>query len=352
MSKRGLTVLLAFGFLVVQAQERESEGITFLKKADAAKAIVDDKAEPYFSTMQPMEMSAKTGAQITGKTLKEKRQECRRRYAANTLDFTKDEQQSITALINDVQPILQKEYPRFGSRPWSFLKLNNVIEGGLPHTRGAHIVLSKRTCETLVRVAKQEKTSFMRMHYLDLMVHEQMHVFQRTFPNTLDSLYLTVWKFEKATAIIGNEYLKKHHLSNPDAVVCPWVFPTEENGRKTIYWPLVTFSAGDGLKRMPMDFQMLGIELKKTEKGYAVKEGTDGVPQSKPLMNIMAYRRILPFSTNIYHPDEMSADAFAKLIMVDHFYPAPPNPQQKARMEHAFAPLRTWFKKNLQAKEK
>ena len=50
---------------------------------------------------------------------------------------------------------------------------------------------------------------------------------------------------------------------------------------------------------------------------------------------------------SVMQPDEMSADAFAKLIMVDYFYPAPSNPQRKARIEQAFGTLRLWFKKNL-----
>src|SRR5688500_10380690 len=69
----------------------EAPQVTFLDKAAAAKAVVDDSAEPYFDKLQPAEMSAKTGKPITGDTLDAQRAEARRRYAAGTLDFNEAE---------------------------------------------------------------------------------------------------------------------------------------------------------------------------------------------------------------------------------------------------------------------
>lgn len=351
MIRATVLALVFFVCLETQSQEKNTKGISFLSKEDAAKAIVDDTAEPYFSTLQPMEMSAKTGAPITGKTLKEQRTECQRRYADGTLDFSADEKEAITTVVTTLQPVLKKEFPLFAKVPWSFLKIKDTIEGGLPHTRGKHVVLSERYCKQVMQIKGQPKVSFLRIRFLELMVHEQTHVFQRKYPKAFDTLYTTIWKFKKASKITTNDYLKKYHLSNPDAVACQWVWPLTENGQTTTFWPLVIFSEGDGLKRMPADFQMVGIEVVQKDGAYVVQEGAQGAPKITALMTFGAYRKILPFSSNIYHPDEMSADTFAKLIVVDNFLPPIPDARQKAAIDEIFAPYRTWFKKNLAEKK-
>ena len=111
-----------------------SPSIIFLDAASARKAIVDDSLEIYFDSLQPMEMSAKTGSEITGATLAEQRAESKKRYAAGTLAFTQEEQEAIKWHIEQFSSKLAKEYPLLGELSWSFLKVSEKIEGGLAHT--------------------------------------------------------------------------------------------------------------------------------------------------------------------------------------------------------------------------
>ena len=53
------------------AERGDEPPIIFLDARQAAEAIADDAAAPYFSVMRPLEMSAKTGRAIAGKNLEE-----------------------------------------------------------------------------------------------------------------------------------------------------------------------------------------------------------------------------------------------------------------------------------------
>ena len=351
VSIRFFAIVLTGVFLSVDVAAEQVQiqtTITFLNKKQAEKAIINDKLEPYFSKLQPMEMGAKTGFVISGSTLNKQREECRKRYQAAVLEFTPEEKAAIKWHVDKVKPFLIKKYPFFGKMPWNFLKISDTIEGGLPHTRDNCIVLSESMCEQIREISKVPPEQMAFLSIVDLLVHEQMHVFQRKYNKKFDSLYKKVWGFEKAESIKGCEWLVKHHLANPDAVECPWVLPVSDDSGKSYLWPLVVFSKGDGLKQMPGDFRMLAINIRKTEDGFEVVVDEEGIPVSNNLLSVPAFRKIFPMSQNIYHPHEASADMFAKLVLFDNLLPKERlNQQVKDRMEKALRPLRVWFEENL-----
>ena len=51
--------------------------------------------------------------------------------------------------MEKIEPAVHDDYPAFAQTPWSFLKVYDRIEGGLPHTRGPHITYSERVCRRL-----------------------------------------------------------------------------------------------------------------------------------------------------------------------------------------------------------
>lgn len=325
--------------------------ITFLDKTKGAQAITDETMSPYFKLLQPMEMSAKTGKAITGTSLERQRDECRKRYRDAVTEFTAAEQESIQTVINRLRPVLAAKYPRYGNMPWSFIKVADTIEGGLPHTRGASIVLANSMCEGIRDVVTQARDKNAWLGIADLLLHEQMHVFQRANPGIFDSFYTNAWGFIKTKEIAGCDWLNVHHLANPDAVDCPWVFPLkDQKGNVSYIWPLVVFSDGEGLKMMPDDFRMLGISLDQTAKGFRVLTAKNGVPVATDLKRIPEYRALFPTTTSVYHPEEASAAVFAQIVIWDEFVPKiKTSPAATERSEKAFGALRKWMNANLQA---
>lgn len=336
------------------ATEKLSDtAIVFLEKEEAKTAIIDDSLEKYFDQLQPMEMAAKTGAPISGVTIEEKRRQCRKQYKAAVLEFTEAERVAIRWHINKLRAVLSKDYPLIANISWSFLKVSNNIEGGLPHTRGNHIVLSESICKQIVMIKQIPIEKLAYLQILELFVHEQMHIFQRTHKGHCDSLYMKLWGFTKANTITGCQWLDKHHLANPDAVDCSWVLPIKEEATTSYLWPLVVFAEGDAIKAMPGDFQMIAITLRKTEEGFAVQLTEDGKPVSTNLLSVLQFKELFPLSLNIYHPDEASADMFAQLVIFDSFVPPTLlQPAQMSKINKHLAPLRKWFKENLKSKHK
>jgi hypothetical protein len=327
--------------------EASKDYIFFLDKKQAAIAIVDDALEPYFNKLQPMEMSAKTGGPLTATTLEKQRIQCRERYQDAVLNFSGAEQTAIKWYIDKLRPVLLKDYPLVGAIPWSFIKVSDAIEGGLPHTRGKYIVMSETMCNQMVMQQQMPSEDLAYLPVLELLAHEQIHVFQRAYPKQCDSLYTKVWGFEKANSIKGCNWLDKYHLANPDAVDCRWVLPVK-NGQATSYlWPVVVFSEGEGLKKMPNDFRMIAVSVTKSNNNFSVQVSADGAPVSKDLQRVKEFRTLFPLTTYVFHPNEVAADMFGKLIVIDNFIPADVfPPEAKEKLNQHLSLFRTWFKDN------
>jgi hypothetical protein len=350
--------------------KKEIAKLAFLDKQAGRKAIIDDKLAPYFNQMQPMEMSAKTGLLITGKTLVEQQAQCRRRYQDTVLEFTDAEKEALSWYVNRLHPLLSKDYSLLAAMPWSFIKVSDVLEGGLPHTRGAHIVFSERWCKRIVRLRQIPIEQPAHMSILVVLVHEQIHVYQRMHPGSFDSLYKKVWGFQKVKAIKGCDWLVEHHLVNPDGVDCTWVMPMKpprekgkadqagQVGQVTYLWPLVVLAesvdgaeAADGgqlVKRMPADIRMLGINVTSSKNGFAVELDQAGKPVSRNLKSIAEYRAKFPMSSSLFHPNEIAADMFGYVVLFDYFIPKSEAAKtQRQKVEPHLAKVRKWFRANL-----
>ena len=324
--------------------------VTFPDIEAAKAAIIDDSIDPYFSRMQEMEMSAKTGSPIDGETITQQRQNCRLRYQAGVREFTEDVKKVIRKSAEKLYKALHEKYPLFAEMPWVFIKVSDEIEGGMPHTRDKYIVLSEGVCRRFAMVdqsGSERAASGISM----LLLHEQTHVFQRLCPNFFDSLYIDVWGFIKAEKIEGCPWLDKYQLINPDGTDCCWVYPIKKDDDVTYLWPLVVFAEGDGLKRMPQDFRMIGVELNKDDGIFKPKMTEDAKPVYHNLMDVPEYRNIFPQTSNIYHPNEASASLFTLIVLLDSM----PEEQRIAQQERMkigpnFELVRKWFAENLQKK--
>lgn len=323
-----------------------SVSITFLDIKAGKAAIVDDSLDPYFDQLQSMEMSAKTGSSISGQTLEEQRQQCRRRYQAGVREFSVEEKEALRWCVKKLYPALKQQYPLFAETPWSFLKVSGTIEGGLSHTRDKHIVFSERTCKRFAML-HQSAPERAALSFGSLLVHEQMHVFQRVNPGFFDSLYTDIWGFIKAKEIESCPWLEKHHLVNPDGLDCCWVFPIQHRENTIYIWPLLVFAEGPELKRMGRDFRMIAVELIKSDGHFRPKLADDDRPVFRNLFKVPEYRKVFPSTGNIYHPNEACASVFAQIVMADSFKPTRERPE---KIKRELAGLRKWFAENLREK--
>jgi hypothetical protein len=339
---RGFTSLLFILPFLCQAPRLAAADVSFADLAVGRKAIVDDPA--YFDHLQPMEMAAKTGQPLLPGTLAEQRAECRRRYQAAVREFTQDEKTAIRSVVELIDPAVRKNYPQYADTPWNFLKVASNLEGGLSHTRGKHIILSESTCRRLFAQPGSERQP--PLGKMELLLHEQMHVFQRAHSDLFDSLYMGQWGFLRAKSIATCPWIVERQLLNPDAIDCPWVFPVKSAEGVKYIWPLASFNDGPGPKRMPADFATLAFYVARDGDNFRVEQTAEHEPKYSELLSVREYRKVFPQSTNIYHPNEASADLFARLVLFDAYRSASMDEARRAEAEKSFGPLRAWFRKN------
>jgi hypothetical protein len=348
-------ILLA---LVGNAPAREattqsaSATIEFLGRAAARKAIIDESMEPYFRLLQPMEMSVKTGEPIGDGTLEQQRDRCRKRYQDAMEEFTDEQKEALRWYISKLMPMVAADYPLYAKTPWSFIKISSKFEGGMPHTRGPHIVLSDGVLGTLVQAKRQAPQWMALAQFGDVLLHEQSHVVQRQHPRQMASLYTELWKFKHVGTIEGGDWITRHQIVNPDGVDVRWIFPIQEGQKTRWIWPLIVFGGVDDPAKASFgNMQMIAVEVEPAgADAFKAKMGDDGKPVMQDLMGVSQYTSVFRISQNIYHPNEAAADLFAKLVIVNKVLPGNVPAESNEQLDKAkteLEPLNQWFKKVL-----
>jgi hypothetical protein len=354
----GVVLLLAFAptGLARQAEIQVSApSVDFLDRAAAARAIVDESMEPYFKLLQPMEMRVKTGEPIGEGTIEQQqRDRCRQRYQKVVEYFTGDEQDALRWYVSKLEPLVAGEYPLYARTPWSFIKLNSKMEGGMPHTRGGHIVLSEDVLAELVQSRKQARDKqdpeWMGLTRLgEVLLHEQSHVVQRKSPALLATLYTRFWKFKHAASVQGCDWLTQHQIVNPDGVDTNWVYPIRQGDNVRWIWPLIVLDSDDTARASFADMRMIAVELEATgENTYKAKVAPNGKPIMRDLISVADYVSVFSPSRNIYHPNEAAADLFARIVIGNSVLPGhlPRRDEEKLKESmNGLTPLKDWFDK-------
>ncbi len=328
-----------------------SLSVSFLDVDAAKAAIVDDSTDSYFDKLQQMEMSTKTGSPIEGATIEEQRANCRKRYQAGVREFTQAEKNMISQVVRSLYPILKEKYPLFANTPWSFIKVSNDVEGGIPFTRGRYIVLSEGTFkgfDMLHRIDPQQST----LSVAGLLIREQMYVFQRIHQEMFDSLYVQIWGFIKAESVESNPWLERHQLTNPNGPDSCWIYPVRREGNITYIQPLRVLSEGEGPKEMGKDARMIAVDLINQNGHFKPKVSEDGRPILYNLLEVVEYCNAFPSTRNVYHPNEISASLFTNIIMLDSLTVRSNLPVVRNKeVDKALEPLREWFAENLKPKQ-
>ena len=345
----GLALIATVASLRTAAFAKDAAPAVAFLDGDAGRAaIVDESIEPYFSVLQPIEMTAKTGKPLEAKDLAAQRDECRKRYAAAVLDFTADEKAALSAFTTEVGAAWASEYPLFSKTPWSFIKLADSVEAGLPHTRGRSIVFAPSVTEAFAKSWKSDSKAAL-VGAARLLVHEQSHVVQRLHPEAFAPLYTGVWGFVRAKDLASDAWLDKQHLGNPDGIDIGWAFPMKEGPTTTLIQPLVVFSEGPEPRNMPNDMQMIAVTLERKAGKLKPKEDAKGHPVFRS-MALSGVDSLFGGIGETFHPNEIFACLFAAMVTRDHFHGGPLS-RSSDLVGKDFAKLRPWCREHFTSKE-
>jgi len=338
-----LACLVAFaGSSPLVAQDEPSVAIQFLTQKEAAVAIVDESTEPYFALMQPLEMIAKTSTPLESKDLAAQRDECRARYRDACREFTDDEKTAIADAVREIHDALKLAYPLFAETPWTFLKIDPSIDGGMPFTRGAAIVVPTWLAEKMAKFHAADP-HVARSGFGETLIHEQCHVLQRAHPALFADLYVNVWGFVRAKGLPSCAWLDRQQILDPDGVDTGWVFVSKD-GKATTYWqPLVTIAEGKIRPRMPQDFELLAVALDRKGASFAPripKDAKDGKPETMELDLVPGFGAAFGRVPENFHPNETFAVMFSWLAMSEHVARAGPGLRDHSEVD--LAKLKAW----------
>jgi len=320
--------------------------ISLLDVTEGRKAIVDDSAEPYFERLQAAEIQAKTGVVSKGK-LAALRKAARGRYANAVQAFTPEEQEVLRWLVSELHPVMQRDYPLIGRTPWSFIKVAPELEGGMPHTRGGHIVLSTRHLGPAVELYAAGQKDELRLQLGSLLLHEQLHVVQRAHPKLFAKLFTELWGFQRLKQPRPGTWLEPRTVVNPDGTDTRWVYPVTENGQTRWVWPLVILKDMEGTT-LSRNLRMVAVALKDTPGGLQVETAADGAPRMEELASLPSLTTRFPSRNDLYHPNEIASSFFATLVTVESLFPEGQLPKEaREKLLERWEPFRTWLRTNL-----
>ena len=302
----------------LSAAPMASPQVTFMSPGAAANALARTPGDRYYANMGLLEIRASMNSPLTGMSLADARLAVRDYDAAAVLPFTDEECAAIRGVIERMQPLLAARAPLYARTPWSFIKLDDRAEGGMPHTRGPHIVMPRQVVDVYVKMHRQagaagtlDKSSRGR----NLLVHEQTHVLERARPARFEPLFTEVFGFTRMTPPPTTAWLDAHVVANPDGPDLVWAFPLDKIGGIGWVMPYVTLP-DVASPRMPQDFQSVGVEVADGAAGWKVVED-NGIPRCRNLDKIPGYGAHFPFPDEDFHPAEIAAVALSHWILQD-----------------------------------
>jgi len=301
------------------AQAGAAPRVAFLDTAAAGAALADGTDDPYYGRMGLLEIRARLHSALPGMSLTDARVAAREYDASAALPFDDEERDAIAAIIGGMQPLLAARAPLYARTPWSFIQLDEHAEGGMPHTRGPHIVLPRSVVGVLVKLQRQARASGRQAtppRGVDLLLHEQTHVLQRLQPERFEPLFTQVFGFTRMARRGGptTDWLAAHRCTNPDGPDVAWAFPLATIGGTGWVMPDVVLP-DKPLPRMPQDFLAVGIEVSGGTDWRVVER--DGEPVRHDLDRIRGWHAHFPFPDEDFHPHEIAAVALAHWILRD-----------------------------------
>jgi hypothetical protein len=315
-----------------------------LSREDAQAAIVDESYELYFSRLQRREIAALTGKTVQCDSLDDCRQEARCRFRAAALGFSADEEAAIRWFVEQLTALLGEDYPLYARHPWRFLKTQNHLCSGFPHTRGLCIIFCQRIVDAIVRSRNGQDARGALRGLGSLFVHEQMHVLQRCYPERFAGLYQQEMGLQRAQ-VESAPWLTERQILNPDALRMEWIVPVGAPDQPSSYYWIRTILKGDrSIPRMGADFLDLAVSVVPRNDHFRVVTDDQGKPVFRRVEELGGYLARFPIQRGLDHPNEITAYMFGQMLVDDYLDRGATRPGQDHPLWNTF---RRWCRENL-----
>ncbi len=135
---------------------------------------------------------------------------CKKQYYNGLRMPSLYERFQLTKLTNGVDEILKsKGFSVILDIPWKIVFFNPSSESGFPHTHGDIIYLPYGYVDS-------KKNHTKRLDLMMTLLHEKIHVYQRTYPLHTMSLYVDYWQMDVSGVSSASDARYGNERSNPD----------------------------------------------------------------------------------------------------------------------------------------
>jgi len=306
MSKILLFIILILTLLLVIKAHKHIDSflfkgdameITFLNSNEGCKYYKNDN--PYFSRMNTKDKLAR----------KNKKNDC---FLIKS-NWTDKEKNVCKSMINVGKNNLQMYYPlqqHIIFTPWIFVKVSDKMENGFPHTHGNAIFLSESFLNDLVKTDDNLQDKYKRIGHV--IIHEKVHVWQKENPSVFDTLYIKFLSIKKVNlSKQAQKWFENKSRTNPDGLDLNWAYYDEFDNQ---YYILISLWNNDNPTSLG-DVQNVGIEVvsDSAKQSWKLKEDSNANIPIIPITRLPNWKEEIGLSSNHYHPNEISAEAIAKL---------------------------------------
>lgn len=264
----------------------------------------------YMNRMSPAEIAIRAFSTSADKTAND----LKSLYKANVLTWTDAEKAQLTTLVTNLQGKL-KGINHLLPEEIIFVKVNNKVEGGLPHTRANAIIFPE---------AKLPVTD-------NLFLHELFHILSRAQQAKHASLYNLIG-FQPCN-FKPNQEIQAKTLTNPDVPAEAYYLPAEIDGAAAAIMTFLYASTeafdpsiergfgghfGFGLLQVTVNDGTCRVALDSAGKAKILDPST--VPEF--------FAAIGKNTSYIIHPEEVLADNFVFLMLDKQDLPNPEIPSR------------------------